>query len=482
MTEPQPISMILAPEERWLPTISSVTQDYCAALDFSTSLAEKVVRCTEQVCSELVHRCREAGIREQYTLKLRYQDQACIVEIIYNKDAPLDPGLGEEDGAEVKDSEHLSDQTLWLQLIRKSADRVFFKYEGDRRALEMRIYRRSEGKEGQFWLMGLTSRLNENVKVDIIRDDKGTPISSVLHDIDSGKVLKLDEGGAFVVERLDGAHNFYDIYMEYIDKVSLTSPERLAMIFISLEDAGMLEKSGPETKKKSFLGRLSNIMNIVTFRSLNIPHGDKLVDRLYGRVSWLFRPAAVALILLFALSGFIPLSYEVTEIHQLISKPALAIHGNPFLLIELYILMTLVAVIHEFAHGLTCRHFGGSVHRIGIMFYLAMIIFFADVSAAWGFRNKWKRIAVAAAGPVLNLVVMSVCFWIWHFHKAHVTAEHSIWFLMGFFCLYSTVLNFIPFIKMDGYYMLTDLTGISTLREKSFSYLGQKLFGIFSAG
>ena len=482
MTEPQPITITLSPEERWLPTIRSVTRDYCAILDFPTALAEKVVKSTEQACSELIHHCRKAGVQEQYSLGLGYQDHACIVEIIYNKDVPLDPTGSEDDDTEAKDSENLADHALWLQRIRRNVDRAFFKYQADRRTLEMRTYRRSEGKEGRFWLMGLTSRLNKKVKIDIIRDDKGAPISSVLHDIDSGKVLKLDAGGTFVVERLDGAHNFYDIYMEYVDKISLTSPERLSTIFISLESAGMIETDRPEVKKKSVRGRLYGIMNKVTFRSLNIPHGDRLVDRLYGRISWLFRPVTVACILLFALSGFIPLSREVTEIHHLISKPALAIHSNPSILIELYILMTLVAVLHEFAHGLTCRHFGGSVHRIGIMFYLAMIIFFADVSAAWGFRSKWKRIAVALAGPVLNLVVMSFCFWMWHFQKVHFQPEHSIWFLMGFFCLYSTVLNFVPFIKMDGYYMLTDLTGISTLREKSFAYLRQTLFGIFWIG
>ncbi|KKK72097.1 hypothetical protein LCGC14_2907310, partial [marine sediment metagenome] len=57
-----------------------------------------------------------------------------------------------------------------------------------------------------------------------------------------------------------------------------------------------------------------------------------------------------------------------------------------------------------------------------------------------------------------------------------------IWFLLGFFCLFSTILNFMPFIKMDGYYMLADLTGMYTLREKSFAYLRQNLFGLFGFG
>jgi len=38
-------------------------------------------------------------------------------------------------------------------------------------------------------------------------------------------------------------------------------------------------------------------------------------------------------------------------------------------------------------------------------------------------------------------------------------------------------MNFNPFIKMDAYYMLMDLTEITNLREKSFRFLKRKLMG-----
>ncbi len=485
MLDPRPITVTLSPNECWLPTLKQVVTDYCVAAEFPQPLVDRVVAATEEVCAELVKRCLSHDIDEQFTLRLSLQEEACVVEVIYNKDVFLDPTRSEDSENREHQGERIAMDSLWLHLVKEKMDRVFFRYEADRRVLEMRLYRRSEGKVGQYWLMGLKSQLKEDVKIDIERDEKGDPVSSVLHDLKSGKVLLLNGGGTFVIERLDGAHTFYEIYMEYIDKISLTSPEHLAMIFTSLENAGMLASHDQEVKHRGFLGKLSDISSKFAFRSLNLPHADSMVNGLYKRVHRVFRPGAMLLVVLFAFSGFIPMSHEVTEIHHFISKPALAIHNNPLILIELYVMMTLVAVMHEFAHALTCKHFGGSVHRIGFMFYLAMFIFFADVSAAWAFRSKWRRIGVAVAGPLLNLVMMSISFWIWHFHKAHVPPEHSIWFLMGFFCFYSTVLNTIPFIKMDGYYVLTDLTGISTLREKSFAFLGRKLadlFGIESEG
>ncbi|MBI4797596.1 MAG: hypothetical protein HY794_02430 [Desulfarculus sp.] len=43
-------------------------------------------------------------------------------------------------------------------------------------------------------------------------------------------------------------------------------------------------------------------------------------------------------------------------------------------------------------------------------------------------------------------------------------------------------MNFNPFIRMDAYYMLMDLTGIGNLREKSFRFLGRRLLGKWLPG
>ena len=43
-------------------------------------------------------------------------------------------------------------------------------------------------------------------------------------------------------------------------------------------------------------------------------------------------------------------------------------------------------------------------------------------------------------------------------------------------------MNFNPFIKMDAYYMLMDLTEIPNLREKSFRFLNRKLWGWLGFG
>jgi hypothetical protein len=56
----------------------------------------------------------------------------------------------------------------------------------------------------------------------------------------------------------------------------------------------------------------------------------------------------------------------------------------------LWVWLTLFAVtmLHESAHGLTCKHFGGQVHEIGFLLMFFMPCFYCNVSDAWLFRER----------------------------------------------------------------------------------------------
>ena len=41
-------------------------------------------------------------------------------------------------------------------------------------------------------------------------------------------------------------------------------------------------------------------------------------------------------------------------------------------LVQFWLLLMVLGFIHETAHGLTCKHFGGQVHSMGLMFLYLM--------------------------------------------------------------------------------------------------------------
>ena len=58
----------------------------------------------------------------------------------------------------------------------------------------------------------------------------------------------------------------------------------------------------------------------------------------------------------------------------------------------------------------------------------------------------------------------------------------DIFVAFSLFNFFGLVMNLNPFIKMDAYYMLLDVTGTVNLREKSFRFLKRKLGGWLGFG
>ena len=78
--------------------------------------------------------------------------------------------------------------------------------------------------------------------------------------------------------------------------------------------------------------------------------------------------------------------------------PELSAFVDPRNLVWLLLAIGVVKVLHEFGHALACKHFGGEVHEMGFMLLVFSPCLYCDVSDAWRFPSKWKRIAVSAAG------------------------------------------------------------------------------------
>jgi hypothetical protein len=51
-----------------------------------------------------------------------------------------------------------------------------------------------------------------------------------------------------------------------------------------------------------------------------------------------------------------------------------------------------VTTLHEFAHGLTCKHFGGEVHEMGVLFIFFMPCLYCNVSDAWLMPERSRRL------------------------------------------------------------------------------------------
>jgi multidrug efflux pump subunit AcrA (membrane-fusion protein) len=130
--------------------------------------------------------------------------------------------------------------------------------------------------------------------------------------------------------------------------------------------------------------------------------------------------------------------------------------------------LTLLAITfcHEFAHGLTCKHYGGEVHEVGFLLLFLMPCFYCNVSDAWLFREKAKRLWVTLAGGFWDLFLWAVAVFVWRLTLPGTTV-HFVALSVMTVCGARSFFNFNPFFKLDGYYLLSDWMEIPNLHQRS---------------
>lgn len=153
-------------------------------------------------------------------------------------------------------------------------------------------------------------------------------------------------------------------------------------------------------------------------------------------------------------------------------------------LLILWLIFPVLKALHELGHGYAIKALGGEVPEMGLMLLVLMPVPYVDASSAQAFRDKWQRLAVGAAGMMVELFVAALALFWWVYLSPGLL--RSICFNIMLIAGVSTVLfNANPLLRFDGYYMLSDFLGILNLSQRSTNYWGylfqRYLFGLKDA-
>jgi len=139
-------------------------------------------------------------------------------------------------------------------------------------------------------------------------------------------------------------------------------------------------------------------------------------------------------------------------------------------IVEFWVLACIVLFFHETGHGLTCKHYGGGVHRMGFALVYFTPCFFTDVTEAWVYADKWQRVATIIAGAWTETIICALATPIW-WGTPYGTAVHEIAYKLILITGLGVIFfNYNPLIKLDGYYLLTEIIEVPNLKEESTAY------------
>ncbi|HZI87721.1 MAG TPA: hypothetical protein VFD48_12870 [Pyrinomonadaceae bacterium] len=132
----------------------------------------------------------------------------------------------------------------------------------------------------------------------------------------------------------------------------------------------------------------------------------------------------------------------------------------------LFILLVLnfTTILHELGHASACRFYNCPHGKIGWGIYLYMLVFYTDVTPTWKLKRK-QRALVDVGGMYFELIASVLVL-------ALLLLTPSSLFVYVFVLLDLSILySFNPILKRDGYWLITDLAGVTNLRDLSIEAL-----------
>ena len=139
-----------------------------------------------------------------------------------------------------------------------------------------------------------------------------------------------------------------------------------------------------------------------------------------------------------------------------------------------------IKLLHELGHGYATRAHGGEVHELGVMLLVLLPMPYVEVSASAGFRGKWTRCFVGAAGIMVELFIAALALYVWLLIEPGFVRAVAFNVMLTA-SVSSLLFNGNPLLRYDGYYVLADAIEVPNLALRGrqyWSYLVRRyLFG-----
>ena len=272
-----------------------------------------------------------------------------------------------------------------------------------------------------------------------------------------GHFLQLSELLYRVAEQADGRHTLQDIAAAVTDATEwiVTNAHVRQIIETKLIPLGVIAA----TRNDEHQPQPPRPPSPLTLNLRTKVLGPRVIDPVTAVLQHLFAPILLVPLLVVAAIAhcWLYVRYDIQQgFAELIYAPV-----NTLLLLPVIILG---AICHEFGHAAALRHGGGRARSIGVGLYLIFPAFYTDTTDSYRL-GRWARVRTDLGG--------------FYFHLLFAIGLVAAYFSTGYDVLLLAILlinldmarQLIPFVRLDGYWLLSDLTGIPDLFTQMGSFM-----------
>ena len=126
------------------------------------------------------------------------------------------------------------------------------------------------------------------------------------------------------------------------------------------------------------------------------------------------------------------------------------------------------SIFHEFGHAVAANFYDCKVGNIGVGLYLFKPVLYTDLSSTWKIDRK-KRVLVDFGGIYFQLIMVNVLSIICLFYNINELKVSIISIII------LAILNLNPFLRLDGYWILTDWIGLVNVNDRVFRLIKSKI-------
>jgi len=217
--------------------------------------------------------------------------------------------------------------------------------------------------------------------------------------------------------------------------------------------------------------KLIGWMNPISMK-VSLFNPNRFLQSIQPATQWLFSSWFV---LLWVITGVYSLTCLASNWQRVCSSSAGAFSSDTWL--WLLVIWFVLKVIHETAHGIACRKYGGEVPEFGVLFLLFAPMAFVNVTSMWRFSNRWQRMVVSAAGMYVELLVAFLAIIVWSQSDGLVAS--TAFSVMVMSSITTVLFNANPLMRFDGYFLLSDFLAIPNLYGKGGQWFSETVKQLF---